>query len=113
VPKLVRGIGTIERQPSSMQYIEKLPASLLNGEVNKYVDWLREFKEEVIFHAGNPVLAERFRFASDLFDIRALASFSGFNEDYLIEAFNSWHALKERTEKSRRLVSYLFPNVKF
>lgn len=113
VPKLVRGIGTINRQVSSLQYLDKLPIHLSNGEVGTYMQWLESLKKEVIIHAGDPALAERFRFASDIFDIRALANFAGFNETYLSEVFNSWDSLKERTQQSRKLVRSLFPKIKF
>ena len=116
VPKMVRGIGSLERNRHLTEYLgryisegKKIPLS--DEEIKRSLEEIEEIKQDAILHLGDPRVAERLRFVSDLFDIRILSEVVGFNEPYLVEAMRSWDRLqKDRLEKELLLKS-LFPNL--
>lgn len=111
LPKMVRGIGSLSRNPGFSHYIGSKVKPINEGEIKRHLDYLKELREEATIHVGDHILSEKLRFVSDIYDIRALSEVVGFNEAYIKTAAKDWDVLKDAMSKKDMLFSYLLPNI--
>lgn len=112
VPKIVRGVGSLIRNPDFCEHVRAgRPVALSDEQVREEFGKISEVREDALLHVGDPRYAEHLRFISDIFDIRALSEVVGFNPAYLREVMNSWDVLENRSEASRLLINYLLPQM--
>jgi len=113
MPKIVRSIGTLSRNPGLSRYIgPKQPVVFTPARIKKDLEGIKELRCEAVMQPGDIKLSENLRFFSDLFDIRAMSDIVGFNEKYLLEVIDSWDVLKRKTPSRDFLAAYVLPRVK-
>lgn len=112
VPKLVRDIGFLTRNPELEEHIKSSDFVPLNDfEINASLEEIEGLREEAQIHLGDPTLAERLRFVSDIFDVRILSEMVGYNELYFRRAANDWDRLKEDSTQKKALFNFLLPHL--
>ena len=109
VPKLVRSIGSLKRNPHFFKYISGEIDPLTDEIVERQLKNISEIREEAMINLPNPELAEKLRFVSDLYDIRILSEITGFNEKYFAEVGEEWDTFKNPSEARERLVKAVLP----
>ena len=113
VPKLVRSINSVGRNPHFFKYIPGEIIPLTDEEIKRQLEEIYEIREEAMISLSNPELAEKLRFFSDLYDIRILSEITGFNEKRLAkvevewDTFNKPFGIIEREAKERLVKSVL------
>lgn len=112
VPKLVRCVGSCERHPELIADLDDLEDfynfSIQNAEEMR--DYIDELRQDAVINPGTPEVSERLRFFSDVYDIKAISEFAGFNESYLIEVLSRWDALGA-SRQTKPLVERIFPDL--
>jgi len=109
VPKLVRTINSIRRNPQLLQFIPPRLLSLSDEEVERRIDSIGEIRTEAVSNPGDPLLAGRLRLVSDIYDIRMLSELTGFNQEYFLRAERDWHDLNGNPEIRDRLFNIALP----
>lgn len=94
VPKLVRSINTLGRNQGFIHLIPSRLESLSDEEVEKRIETINQIRAEAMANPGDPYLAEKLRFVSDIYDIRILSELAGFNSEYFMEAERDWHDIE-------------------
>jgi hypothetical protein len=105
VPKLVRGVGTLERNPNLYSNIEQV----FNADVNllhalQYVIGDRAVATE----SGDQKRCEQSRLKADIYDVLSLADSSGFNALYLHQVIEEWDKMRNSSQER----DFLFELVK-
>jgi len=109
VPKLVRSVGSLIRNPSFSRYLSTKIKPLSDSKIKANLNKISELREEVITNMSNIYLAEKLRFFSDLYDSRVLFEIVGANKKYFSEGFNSWKVFSKNFEKSKQIMNSIFP----
>ncbi len=110
IPKMVRGVRALKAYPEMEEDLGE-PFPVTSESIKRDLQKIRELKKELRMFEGDLDRASRFRFVSDIYDIKVLAELTGFNEGYLIESLNSWDCLREPTIERDILLGKLFPNL--
>jgi hypothetical protein len=105
VPKLVRGVGTLERNPESYSDIKQV--------FNTEVDLLHALQyvigdRAVATESGDQKRCEQSRLKADIYDVLALADSSGFNALYLRQVIEEWDKMRNSSQER----DFLFDLVK-
>ena len=109
VPKIVRSIGSLGRNPHFFRYISGEIGSLTDEGIKRQLRKIHEIREEAMINIPDPELAEKLRFVSDLYDIRILSEITGFNEKYLAEVGEEWDTFNNPSEAREKLVKAVLP----
>ena len=104
VPKLVRGVGTLERLPELYPELTIIyqPQPNFNGILNHVVG-----ERAVAQKTKDPKQVETARLKADLYDVMTLATFVGYNAGYLQLAAQEWNKLREKSAPRDFLVEKL------
>lgn len=114
IPKFTRLINSLNRNPDFCEYVlGRQPGHLDAKEVARQLGMIAGLREDARFALGNPEIAEKLRFAADMYDIRVLSEYGGFNEDYLLEASRDWTTISLHPAMRDLLANYLFPEIDF
>jgi hypothetical protein len=114
VPKLVRCVGSLERNPCFSDYIESQTYIPMDEkQIHTALKNLAELREEASFHIADTSIAEKLRFISDMFDTRVLSVMVGFNELYFLEAMQSWETLSKNSNEKNVLFKNVLPQIDF
>ncbi len=111
VPKLLRLINSLERNPEFMNYVPPKLQSLSEEAVKERIDMINEFREEAVSNPGDPYLAGKLRFISDIYDIRILSELTGFNESYFSRSEKDWRDIAEKPELRNKIFEVSLPLV--
>lgn len=110
IPKIVRGIGSLDRNPNFEEYL-----SLFRGQeskkINRNLKIIKGLRDEVVLNPGNPSSCEKLRFVADSFDIRALSQITGVNPGYFGIAMNDWSKMTTPSKERDTLRSILLPEI--
>ncbi len=94
VPKLVRGVGTLKRNPDLKDSLINLIGGVSEEYAQKTLEQISYLRGKA--HANSdPKEIERIRLMSDVYDIRVLSSLVGFNQAYLAKVVQDWDVVKE------------------
>lgn len=104
VPKLVRTINSIRRNPNFLEEMYFFLSSLSDLEVENLLQSISERRENAVFNPGDIRLAEELRFASDLYDVRILSEMVGFNKPYFVLASQDWSTLGEADDTEKEII---------
>lgn len=112
VPKLLRSLGAVERQPELRIYFSDKPLKRLNdGDLGVLMGRIDELRTEAETHIGDVEVCGRLRFVSDLYDVRLLGEVAGLNEAYFNSSINSWDSFKGANESDLSNLMALLPTV--
>jgi len=109
VPKLVRLINSMQRNPKFIQQIPSKLEPLSDEIIEKRIEIINAIRSEAVSNPGDPYLAERLRFVSDIYDIRMLSELTGFNPEYFNRAEQDWHDIKENQELREKIFLATLP----
>jgi len=109
IPKLVRSISSLGRNPYFFRDIPKEIDPLTEEGIKKQLYKISDMREEAVSNIPNPSIAEELRFVSDLYDIRILSELTGFNEKYFSEAGKDWDTFNTHTDERDKLVKAILP----
>lgn len=109
IPKLVRSVGSLIRNPSFSRYLPTEIKPLSDSKVKANLNRISELREDAIINMSNISLAEKLRFVSDLYDVRMLSELVGVNKKYFSDTINSWRVFSENPEKSAPIINSIFP----
>jgi len=109
VPKLVRSVGSLIRNPSFSRYLSTKVRPLSDSKIKANLNRISELREDAITNMSNISLAEKLRFVSDLYDSRVLFEIVGANKKYFSDGINSWKVFSGNPEKSSQIMKSLFP----
>lgn len=113
VPKVVRGIGTLKRNPSFIDLLSGCsPYPLTSDSISRNLSRIKKLRDQAVIHIGDPEQSEKLRLESDIYDIKLLHEVVGFNGDYLRTSMSDWSMIEDRSRENMLLVNYLFPNFK-
>jgi len=104
IPKLVRGIGTLERQPGVADELERV----FNGEVdlNQVIRYVIE-QQAIARGSTESGRPEESRIKSDLYDILCLSRFAGLNDTYLNRVGEEWLRISQESKELQFLTRLL------
>lgn len=111
VPKLVRAVGTLTRNPDFGPQMRAIGHVPVEKERDRIFDMIATLKEDLMIHPGAPEIAEHLRLVADSYDIKALSECVGFNESYFKQVVSEWNALAEETPAKRLLLESLLPKL--
>mgnify|MGYP001601905994 CR=1 FL=1 len=109
VPKLVRSINSLGRNQGFIDLIPSRLKPLSEKEIGETIEILNQFRVEAMTNPGDPYLAERLRFVSDIYDMRILSEITGFNKDYFAEAERDWKDISEHPEIENKILRVALP----
>lgn len=109
LPKIVRGVGTLTRNPDFMHYISSRIKPMNEQHKDYYLNSIKKLRQEAIVHVGDPARAEELRLVADIYDVRSLTDTVGFNENYFKDAANDWNVITNPTNERNKLISFLTP----
>jgi hypothetical protein len=109
VPKLVRMINSLKRSPEFAYLVPPQKEHLSDEIVQGRIDQINEMREEATYNPGDPYLAERLRFISDIYDIRILSEITGFNEDYFAKAESDWRDIHTKKKLRNKIFAIALP----
>jgi hypothetical protein len=109
VPKLVRLIGTLSRNPKFMHYAPSKLESFSDEEVERRISSIADVRAEAVANPGDPLLAEKLRFISDIYDIRILSEIAGFNPEYFKKAEQDWYNIDKHSELRDKIFLVALP----
>ncbi len=98
VPKLVRSINSLRRDPTHIKLIPPKLESFSDEEVKRRIEIINEIRSEAVTNPGDPFLASKLRLVSDMYDIRMLAELVGFNREYFGMASSDWNSIDGNPE---------------
>ena len=111
IPKLVRSIGSLKRNPHFNEYLSREFSALTNEDIIRKLKKIDEKREETMINLGNPELAEELRFMSDLYDMRLLSELVGFNENYWDKVIEEWYTLKDFPQEKEKITEAVLPRL--
>ena len=109
VPKLVRLINSLTRNPSFSKYIPKKLTPLDGESIREKINKITNFRLEAMHNPADLDLAENLRFVSDLYDIRILSELVGFNEQYFKLAESDWKDLRDDNKIRNKIIQVTCP----
>ncbi len=109
VPKLVRSINSLSRNPRFSKIISPRQEPLSSESIKRRLRGINGAREEAVSNPGDAYLAERLRFISDIYDIRILSEITGFNKKYFLEAQGDWRDICENPELRDRIFEIALP----
>ena len=109
IPKLVRLINSLDRTPELEALLPDSLKSLSNEDIKKTLKKIANLREETMISSGDVGLAEKLRFISDLYDVRALAEITGFNDDYFNKIEKEWLSIDSKPEIRERIFDVTLP----
>ena len=116
VPKLVRSVHCLERNPSFKKYIsaEKEPNGytakpLSEDDIKNKLNYISKLREEATLFPGSVELSEELRFASDLYDTRVLSEITGFNGHYFLNICKDWYTINDNSSGKQMLLEAVLP----
>lgn len=110
VPKIVRGIGSLVRNPELQGYLNhKIAFPISEHDIALRLNKIRDLKQEAIVHIGDPLLSEKLRFVSDIYDIQLLSEIAGVNPEYLVRVMNDWDKTAKESPQRQQLLERLLP----
>ncbi len=109
LPKLVRSINSLRRDPQFINYIQSRLEPLSDEEVTQRIAAIGEIRAEAVANAGDPFLAEKLRIVSDVYDIRILSEIVGFNPEYFKTAEHEWHDINASPELRQKMFGIVLP----
>ena len=98
VPKLVRSVNCIARNPDMKRHVPKEKKVLSEDNIRRRLDFINHLRDEVILTPSDLDSVEELRLVSDLFDVRLLSELAGFNTAYFLEACKDWDTILKRTD---------------
>ncbi len=107
VPKLVRCVGSLERNPIFKKNLPKkrdLDEEYIKGKLSL----INRGREHAMLKPGDLEVAERLRFVSDVYDMSLLYKYSGINEKYLSEVMKEWDTLSGNNKNKDFLLNFVF-----
>jgi hypothetical protein len=110
IPKIVREVGSLQRNPSFKGNLIKISNSSLEN-FEKYLKIIKALREEVTVHPGDPIASEKLRFFSDSLDVRMLYQVTGVNESYFNQVSEDWQKINEKSQERDTIFSYLLPQI--
>ena len=109
VPKLVRLINSVKRNPKFIQQILPQLESLSDETIEKKKEMIDAIRSEAVLNPRDLYLAEKLRFVSDIYDIRMLSELTGFNPEYFTRAEQDWHDIEQNQELRERIFLATLP----
>lgn len=109
VPKFMRLINSMKRNPKFIQQIPSKLESLSDEIIEKRKKVINAIRSEAVSNPGDPYLAEKLRFVSDIYDIRMLSELTGFNPKYFHRAGQDWNDIKKNQELREKIFSATLP----
>lgn len=115
-PKLVRSINSLNRNPSFIEYVNKLKGDFNEDKVKETLEEINSLRREAIYHIGDirvAQLSEELRFAADVYDMRILSELVGFNKKYLEIVIRDWDTIRKEYKTRDKILSGIFPQIDF
>jgi len=109
VPKLVRSINSLKRNPSFERYLGGAKMVLSNEAVTEYLEDIAKLRREAV-DSGSPESAELVRFVSDLYDIRMLSEIAGLNPNYFRVSSSVWNTLVDKSWERDLIARTVLPS---
>ena len=109
VPKLVRSVNSIRRNPDLGELINEFEGNLSDIKVQLLLRDINDLREDAVYNPGDPDKAERLRLVSDSYDIRILSELTGFQIPYLERAIRDWDSIDNNELVVKRLLSVMLP----
>jgi hypothetical protein len=109
IPKIVRGVGAMSRNPALRKYARKERIPLSPEIIQRLLAEISELRAEVMMSPADPELTEELRFFSDIYDVRILSETAGFNPSYFALAFKEWNTLTTPGEDKEYLLASVLP----
>ena len=107
VPKLVRCVGSLFRNPQLKKTLPKNKEISPNFIISQ-LKLINDLREYAILNPGNLETAEELRFISDIYDMNLLYKLSKLRKRYLKESMNDWDALTEKKSEKETLINFIF-----
>jgi len=101
VPKLVRSVNSLRRNPDFEKYIRKME-TISEEDIKNNLKKIEDLRIEAIMSPGDIRDAEILRFVSDLYDMRLLSELAGVNKGYFKESACDWMTLTDPTSKKAK-----------
>jgi hypothetical protein len=111
VPKLARCLSSLRRNHGFREHLKSFPINFDSRAIKEAKGLINSMREDASIDLGDPSVAEEFRFISDLYDIRLLSDYVGFNQDYLDIAAGRWENLVPTNEMDHELISTIIPSL--
>ncbi|MFW6283659.1 MAG: hypothetical protein ACOC1P_06445, partial [Minisyncoccales bacterium] len=109
VPKIVRSVGSVRRNPNFLSYLNKKKISLNQKRIDKKIKDINGLRSEAMISPSDLELAEKLRFISDIYDIRILFEIAGVNEKYLGESSGDWNLNFKEDSLEAKVIQRLLP----
>jgi hypothetical protein len=109
LPKLVRSIGSLVRQPNLRYCLHQGRFTFSKKKIIKELSKIASLRKEAMLDPSSLNLAEKLRLCSDVYDIRILSEIVGFNSQYLQDAAREWYAIDSPSFEKDFLTSITFP----
>lgn len=110
VPKLIRMVNSLRRNPYLSKYVPNQVVPLSEKEIKRKIETINSIREEIMHNPADLGLAERLRFISDMYDIRILSEIIGFNKNYFKRAESDWNGL-DKDKNRNRILKATFPSI--
>lgn len=109
VPKIVRGVGALSRNPSLCKFVyDNKPLPLTHLAISREFQKLDVLRKLALSSENSAENIECYRFASDLFDVRILSVVPGISQQYFRKAIDSWDVLNDNATH-QLLVNFILP----
>src|SRR3989344_77278 len=90
VPKLVRSVSYLNRNPEFRDLLSDRLRPLLTDEVKVMLENINSIRRQVSQNIEDSKIVQMLKFVSDTYDLRILAETVGFNDNYFEEAEQDW-----------------------
>lgn len=111
VPKLMRSINSLKRNPGFVQYLPDSQKTLSDEYIQERLNFINNLRESAMVSPENLKLFEELKLVSDIFDIRILSELAGINSKYFDEACYDWRALSDFSPERDILFSFILPEL--
>ena len=111
IPKLVRCLSSLRRNPSFSEYFNFLEGNLDTAKKAELKKTIADLREDAAVDLGDATLSEELRFASDLYDVRLLSQTAGFNVPYLEKSSSRWDNLVPKNAMDNYFLSLVLPQL--
>ncbi len=110
VPKLVRSINSLKRNPVFERYLGGARQSLSDDLVVQSLRDIEELKREAMERPDDAEQGELLKFVSDLYDIRILSEIAGLNPNYFNISASAWNTLNEKSWERDLIARTVLPS---
>jgi hypothetical protein len=93
IPKLVRSIHSLMKNPSFASYLSKQEGISSDIEIKEKLKKIRLLRKRSMANKGNLEFFEELKFLSDTYDIQLLSEIVGINLGYFKEGSKEWDAI--------------------